>query len=140
MKHLLIGSLSTLLFTAGAYVLPVPSMAQFANVKQHLNSLTTTRVAFARGKSSTTIENAENNIYILRAKARQTLTLKVNSLGARASVTLYGVNGKPLSPVFAGADGEGKSFRLRLSNTGDYYIVGGSGPSNHLYNFTISIK
>ncbi|MDF5737264.1 MULTISPECIES: hypothetical protein [unclassified Nostoc] len=140
MKHLLISSLSTLLFTAGADVLPLPSMAQFANVKQHLNSLTTTRVVFARGKSSTTIENAENNIYILRAKAGQTLTLKVNSLGARASVTLYGVNGKPLSPVFAGAGGEGKSLSLHLAKTGDYYIVGGSGPTNHLYNFTIFIK
>ena len=140
MKHLLVSSLSTLLFTAGVYVLSAPSMAQFANVRQHLNSLTTSRVVFARGKSSTTIQNAETNIYILRAKAGQTLTLKVNSLGAHASVTLYGVNGKPLSPVFIGAGSEGKSFRLHLYNTGDYYIVGGSGSANYLYNFTISIK
>ncbi|MGH1397268.1 MAG: hypothetical protein ACRAVC_25020 [Trichormus sp.] len=139
MKNLLICSVSTLLFTAGTYILPAPSMAQFANVRQHLNSLNTSRVVFAKGRSSTTIQNADNNIYILRARAGQTLTLNIHSLGARASVTLYGVNGKPLSPVL-GSGSEGRTFRIRLPRNGDYYIVGGSGTSNHFYKFTVAIR
>lgn len=139
MKHYLIGSLSTLLFTAGAYLLSAPSLAQFDDVRQHLNSLPTQRVQFKKGTTGTTIQNAESTIYILGAKAGQTLTLKLNSSGEVASVTLYGVDGKPLSPVFS-ADDEGKTFSVRLTETGDHYIVGGSGESNAAYDFTVSIR
>jgi hypothetical protein len=143
MKRILIGCLSALALATGTMTGTVlltiaPSMAQFANVKQQLNSLPSSRIQFAKGASSANIQNAENHIYLLRAKAGQKLTLKINSLGARASVTLYGVNGKPLSPVFAGD--EGKTFSVRLPATGDYYIVGGSGTSNHFYDFKVTIK
>ncbi|HEY9710238.1 MAG TPA: hypothetical protein V6D48_18665 [Oculatellaceae cyanobacterium] len=121
-------------------LLPYPSQAQFADVRQQLNKLPTSRVVFARGASSTTIENTVNKIYILRATARQRLTLKVNSLGARASITLYGVDGKPMGLSFSGASSEGKERTVVLPKTGNYYIVGGSGPTNHAYNFTVTIK
>jgi hypothetical protein len=145
MKRILIGCLSALVLASGTMTGTVlltiaPSMGQFANVKQQLNSLPSSRIQFAKGASSANIQNAENHIYLLRARAGQKLTLKTNSLGARASVTLYGVNGKTLSPVFAGASGDGKTFSVRLPATGDYYIVGGSGTSNHFYDFTVTIK
>ena len=127
-------------FSAGSLLLPYPSQAQFADVRQQLNKLPTSRVVFAPGTSSTTIENAVNKIYILRATARQRLTLKVNSLGARASVTLYGVDGKPMGLSFIGSDGEGKAQSVLLPKTGNYYIVGGAGPTNHRYNFTVTIR
>jgi hypothetical protein len=135
MKRILIGGLSALLLASGTMTGTVlltiaPSMAQFANVKQQLNSLPSSRIQFAKGASSANIQNAENHIYLLRARAGQKLTLKTNSLGARASVT----------PVFAGASGDGKTFSVRLPATGDYYIVGGSGTSNHFYDFTVTIK
>lgn len=134
MRHLMVSSLSTLLLVAGC-LLPYPSLAQFADVRQHLNTLPSSRVTFAQGKNSTTIEDIVDKIYILRARAGQIFSLKINSLGARASVTLYGVNGKPLgSPL------EGKELRISLPKTGDYYIVGGAGPTNHLYNFTVTIR
>lgn len=123
------------------YILPSSSIAQWDDIRQELKSLPTKRVRFAPRTSSTTIQNFEDTIYILRANAGQTLTLKINSLGARASVTLYGVDGKPLSPVFSGfGNSEGKNFRVRLPKTGDYYILGGSGPSNHFHDFTVYIK
>lgn len=128
------------LISALPLLLPYPGKAQFADVRQKLNTLPTSRVVFAPGASSTTIENAIDKIYILRARAGQRLTLKANSLGARASVTLYGVDGKPLGLSFIGSSGEGKERSVVLSKTGNYYIVGGAGPTNHLYNFTVSIK
>lgn len=140
MKSFLFGGTTALLLTTAPWLISAPSLAQFANVKQHLQSLPSSRVVFKPGTTSTTIENSTDHIYILKAKARQTLNLKANSLGARASVTLYGVNGKPLSQVLAGGSGEGKAVRLRLPATGDYYIVGGAGSTNHVYNFTVSIK
>ncbi len=121
-------------------LLPYPSQAQFADVRQKLNAIPTSRVVFAPGTSSATIENADNHIYMLRAKAGQLLFLKANSLGARASVTLYGVDGKSIGSSLIGSQGEGKEIRVRLPKTGNYYIVGGAGPTNHFYNFTVSIK
>lgn len=119
-------------------IAPRPTLAQFADVRQHLNQIPTSRIVFARNTSSTKIENANNHIYILRAKAGQTITIKTLSMGARASVTLYGTNGKPLSHPLGGQ--QTQEIRLKLPQTGDYYIVGGAGPSNHFYNFTVTIQ
>jgi len=139
MRRILIGTLSTLVLATGTVFLSAPpSMAQFSDVRQELKSLPTSRVVFPKGKTGTSIKGADNRIYILRARKGQTLTVKVNNLGARASVTLYGVNGKPVKSF--GAFTDNNSIQLLLPRTGDYYIVGGSGPSNHLYDFTVSIK
>lgn len=141
MKRFICASASALLLMTGAIAITAtPSQAQFANVKQELKSLPNQRISFAPGKSSKKIEGFENTIYLLRARKGQTLTLKINSLGARASVTLYGTNGKALSPVYAGSSGEGKVFSVKLPSNGDYYIVGGSGPTNHLHGFTVTIR
>jgi|GEM_PF-1837009 len=140
MKHPFIITLSSLIFILGAYTLPESSIAQLADVRTLLNSVHKSRIVFPRGRTSINIRDGINNIYIFRANAGQFLTLRVNALGGRASVMLYSVNGKPLSPDFNGSEGEGKSFSLRLNKTGDYYIFGYSGPTNHFYNFTLSIK
>ena len=140
MRYFLVSALSTFLLTLGTYSLSAPLMAEITDIRQQLNSIENSRINFPKGKNSTTIQNAVNEIYIFRANAGQLLTLKVNSLGARASVTLYSVNGQPLSPVFSGFTGEEKVFSTRLLKTGDYYILGYAGPTNHSYDFTLSIK
>ncbi len=121
------------------YILPTPLLAQFADVRQHLNSLPTSRVNFAPGTVGTTIVNATNHIYILKAHSGQRLSLKVNSLGGDASITLYGVNGRTLGQLIGGSD-EGKELSIELPSTGDYYIVGGAGKANDRYDFTVSIR
>lgn len=142
MNRFLIASASALVVISGGVLTnTAPSQAQLANVKQHLQSLPTTRIVFARGKTSKEIQGADDRIYILRANKGQRLTLNINNLGARANVTLYGTNGKPISPVYAGlGGGQGKTFSVKLPATGDYHIVGGGGPSYHLYNFLVTIK
>jgi hypothetical protein len=142
MKRFLIGSMSALLLITGSVLISAtPSSAQFTNVKQHLQSLPTNRVLFARGTSSKNINGAEDRIYIVKARKGQRLTLNVSNLGARASVTLYGTNGKVMSPIFTGYNiDDGKIFSVKLPATGDYYIVAGGGPTFHVYNFTVSIK
>ncbi len=68
MKRILIGGLSALVLASGTIIGTVlltiaPSMAQFADVKQQLNSLPSNRISFAKGASRANIQNAENNIY-----------------------------------------------------------------------------
>jgi hypothetical protein len=139
MNRLLIAGASSLLLTLGMSSIPAPTLAQTANVQDISKSVPRSRVTFAKGKSSTTIEGVENRIYVLKAKAGQRLTLKVNNLGARAGVTLYGANGKEVKSL-GGFDAEGKSFAYRLPASGDYYILGYAGPTYHSYGFTVSIR
>ncbi len=140
MKRLILAGLSVLTLTSTSFLLPSPSFAQFPNIKPHLNQLPSTRIRFNPGSNSSSIQNAVNEVYIFRARAGQYLTIKANSLGASASVTLYGVEGQPLAPSLVGSTGEGKVIRVRLRRTGDYYIAGGSGLSNAAYDFTLTIR
>ena len=114
-------------------------LAQFADVRQHLKSLPTSRVNFASGTVGTTIANATDRVYILKAHSGQKISLKANSLGNGASITLYGTNGKALGQLIGSSD-EGKELNVELPSTGDYYIVGGSGQANNRYDFTVSIR
>ena len=140
MRSLLIAGASSLLLTLWMSSIPTPSFAQAANIQEISKSVARSRVTFARGKSSTTINGAENRIYVLGAKAGQKLTLKVTNLGARAGVVLYNKNGK-LVKGFNGFNlGNGQSFTYKLPSTGDYYILGYAGPTYHSYEFTVSIK
>jgi hypothetical protein len=139
MKSLLIAGASSLLLTLGMSSIPAPSFAQVTNIQDISRSVPRARVTFAPRKSSTVINGVENRIYVLRAKAGQRLTLKVNNLGARAGVTLYNANGK-IVKTFGGSDGVGQSFTYKLPSSGDYYIFGYSGPTYHSYEFSVSIK
>lgn len=123
----------------GIYILPNPVLSQFADVRKHLQSLPTSRVKFAPGTVGTTIANATDRVYLLRARSGQKLSLKANSLGGGASITLYGTNGKALGQLIGSSD-EGKELNVELPSTGDYYIVGGSGQANERYGFTVSIR
>ncbi|GJD21876.1 hypothetical protein RIVM261_068320 [Rivularia sp. IAM M-261] len=138
MRSLLIAGASSLLLTLGMFSIPAPSFAQATNIQDISRSVPRARVTFAKGKSSTVINGVENRVYVLKAKAGQKLTLKVNNLGARAGVTLYNANGKIVKNF--GAFGEGQSFTYKLPATGDYYILGYSGPTYHSYEFAVSIK
>ncbi len=138
MKRLLIAGASSLIIGLGMSIVPTPSQAQIANIKSQLNSLPTSRIAFAKGKTSASINGADNRIYILRAKAGQKLTLRGDNFGARAGVTFYGTNGKLLKSF--GGFSENKTFVYRLPSTGDYYILGYGGSTNHIYDFTVTIK
>jgi hypothetical protein len=140
MKRLLIATISILSIATATFALPPSSQAQVANIKEISSKIPTSRVTFKKGTSSAHIQGASNRIYLLRANAGQKMTIKINSLGARASVTLYGVNGKPIGQSIGGFDGENKTVSFTLPKTGDYSIVGGSGPTNHFYDFTVSIK
>ncbi|OKH52115.1 hypothetical protein NIES2101_15875 [Calothrix sp. HK-06] len=119
--------------------IPAPSFAQATNIQDISRSVPRSRVTFAKGKSSTVINGVENRVYVLKAKAGQKLTLKVNNLGARAGVTLYNANGK-IVKNFGGFGGEGQSFTYKLPANGDYYILGYAGPTYHSYEFAVSIK
>ncbi len=138
MKRLLIAGVSSLILGLGITIMPTPSQAQTENIKPLLKSQTTSRIVFAKGKTSATISGFENRIYILRAKAGQKLTLRGDNFGARAGVTLYGANGKLLKSISGFSDN--KTFVYRLPSKGDYYILGYAGPTNHAYDFTVTIK
>ncbi|GJD21875.1 hypothetical protein RIVM261_068310 [Rivularia sp. IAM M-261] len=140
MKSLLIAGASSLLLTLGMSSIPAPSFAQSANIQGISSSVSRSRVTFAKGKSSTTINGAEDRIYVLRAKAGQRLTLNVTNLGARAGVVLYNSKGKLVKGFNGYALGNGKSFTYKLPSTGDYYILGYGGPTYHVYDFSVSIK
>ncbi|BDA69933.1 hypothetical protein CAL7716_040990 [Calothrix sp. PCC 7716] len=140
MKSLLIAGASSLLLTLGMSSIPAPSFAQSANIQGISSSVARSRVTFAKGKSSTTINGAENRIYVLRANAGQRLTLNVTNLGARAGVVLYNNKGK-LVKGFNGFNlDKGGNFTYKLPSTGDYYILGYGGPTYHQYEFSVSIK
>jgi hypothetical protein len=139
MKRFLIAIASVLSITTATVALPASSFAQVSNIKEISANLPKTRVSFKKGTSSANIQGASNKIYLLRANAGQKMTIKINSLGARASVTLYGVDGKPMSQAITGFDKQ-TVFTFNLPKTGDYSIVGGAGPTNHFYDFTVSIK
>jgi hypothetical protein len=138
MKRLLIAGVSSLILGLGMTIMPTPSQAQVDNIKPQLKSLPTSRVVFAKGKTSASIVGADNSIYILKAKAGQKLTLRGNSFGFRAGITLYGANGKPLKSISGSS--ENKTFVYRLPSTGDYYILGYGGPTYHTYDFTVTIN
>jgi hypothetical protein len=138
MKRLLIAGASSLILGLGMSVIPSPSLAQVENIKPQLKSLPTSRVVFAKGKTSASISGLENRIYILKAKSGQKLTLRGDNFGARAGVTLYGANGNLLKSISGFS--ENKTFIYRLPSTGDYYILGYAGPTNHSYDFTVTIK
>lgn len=64
--------------STGISILPTPLLAQFADVRQHLKSLPTSRVNFAPGTVGTTITNATDHVYLLRAHSEQKFSLKAN--------------------------------------------------------------
>lgn len=138
MKRLLIAGASSLILGLGMSIMPSPSLAQVENIKPQLKSLPTSRIVFAKGKTSASINGAANRIFVLKAKAGQKLTLRGDNFGARAGVTFYGANGNLLKSI--NGFSENKTFVYRLPSTGNYYILGYGGPTHHIYDFTVTIK
>lgn len=96
------------------------------------------RVKFAAGKSSVTMkgfiaDRMTTNLYIVKARAGQTLTVVFNSARKDADVCILFPNG--------GQDLCGRrKYSVKLNNDGDYEILVDSYRENLAYTLTISVK
>lgn len=102
----------------------------------------TKRVRFAKGKSSITLSNAvirgDRDTYIVGAKARQRLSVRVTALEDNAAFQIEGPNGRFLRG--AGEMDDATNFLVTLPATGDYRIIVGGTRGNASYKLTISIR
>jgi hypothetical protein len=95
-------------------------------------------VKFARGKSSVTLkgfiaDRMTTNLYHVRARAGQTLTIVFNSARKDADVCLLIPNG--------GQDLCGqRKYSVKLTTDGDYQILVDSYRENLAYTLTVSVK
>ena|SRR6476469_20296 len=97
----------------------------------------TRRINFARGRSSTVVENSvvrgERDVYLLNAKARQKMTVSITSLEKNAVFDITGPKGKTLRQ-------EATNWSGVLPATGDYKIVVGGTRGNASYKLQVGIK
>ncbi len=97
----------------------------------------TRRIKFARGANSAVVENAvvrgTRDIYLLGAKAGQTMTVSITSLENNAVFDIIAPNQKIIKQ-------EGTSWSTKLSATGDYRIVVGGTRGNATYKLRVEIK
>jgi len=110
------------------------SFAMAKGVKQN--------VVFSKGQNETTIDGTvirgDQNIYILRANAGQTMRVEITSSENNAAFVIYQPNGKTLPNADEGQDAtlwEGK-----LPAKGTYKIEVGGTRGNAEYSLTIGIK
>lgn len=96
------------------------------------------RVKFARGKSSVTIkgfvaDRMTTNLYLVKARAGQTLTVVFNSARKDADVCLFFPNnGQDLCGQ--------RKYSVKLEADGDYQILIDSYRENLSYKLTVSVK
>lgn len=97
----------------------------------------TRRINFARGRSSTVVENAVvrggRDVYLLNAKARQKMTLSITSLERNAVFDITGPNGKILGQDTTRWSGA-------LPATGNYKIIVGGTRGNASYKLRVAIR
>ena len=96
------------------------------------------RVKFARGKSSVTMkgliaDRMTTNLYIVKARAGQTLTVVFNSARKDADVCILFPNG---SQDLCGR----QKYSVKLNDDGDYQILVDSKRENLAYTLTVSVK
>lgn len=98
----------------------------------------TRRIRFARGRTTTVIENAvvrgERDRYLLRARAGQTLIVRITSLEDNA-VFDVGAPGGRRSLAQEATDWTGK-----LPHSGDYVIVVGGTRGNAGYTLEVTVR
>ena len=99
---------------------------------------------FAAGASSATVKNAvirgESDGYRVRAKAGQTLILRVTSLEDNAVFQVYLPGQKEKTLPGAGEEDDAKSWQGKLPQTGVYRIVVGGTRGNAEYTLRVEIK
>ena len=97
----------------------------------------TRRIQFARGTNSATVEDAvvrgTRDIYLVNARARQTMTVGITSLEQNAVFDIIAPNGRTLKQ-------EATSFTGKLSAGGDYRIVVGGTRGNASYTLEVTIR
>ena len=97
----------------------------------------TRRIRFTRSTSSAVVEDAvvrgTRDIYLLSAKAGQTMTVSITSLENNAVFGIVAPNQKLIKQ-------EATSWSTKLSKTGDYRIVVGGTRGNATYKLRVEIK
>jgi hypothetical protein len=95
------------------------------------------RVNFASGANSTTIKQSvirgERDTYLLGAKQRQQMNLKITSLEKNAVFDVIAPDGKTIKQ-------EATIWSRKLPENGDYQIVVGGTRGNATYELTVEIK
>lgn len=92
---------------------------------------------FAKGTVGAIMVGAGEQIYSLKVKKGQVISLVMNSGGMRAQVTLFSPTKKQLGMVHDSEDN--KSFEYTIPQDGNYYLVCYSGPTVHTYDFTVRV-
>lgn len=114
-----------------------PAQAQ-ADLKLILQNTPQTRLKFAPYTVGAVIAGGGNRVYVLNAQKGQTLQITGHSFGMRAMLVIFAPNGQRLKTI-GGASGE-QTWDYELKQSGDYYLFCYSGPTVHLYDFTVRIE
>ena len=100
------------------------------------------RLKFAKGKSSATVSGAvirgDRDTYIVGAKERQMMTVKITSAEKNAVFQIKDANGEYLQD--AGEEDDATALTSDLPSTGDHEIIVGGTRGNASYRMTVSIK
>ena len=100
----------------------------------------TRRIRFARGSSTAVVEDAvirgTRDRYLLKARAGQTMTVRITSVEDNAEFDIYPSRGKkPLEGAYEVTDWTGK-----LPRSGDYVIEVGPTRGNASYRLEVTIR
>lgn len=102
----------------------------------------TKRIKFAKGRSSATVSGAvvrgDRDIYLIRAKAEQMMTVRITSREDNAVFQVQGPDGEFLQD--AGEEDDAKMVTNTLPFDGDYKIIVGGTRGNATYRLTVSIR
>ncbi|APB33489.1 hypothetical protein GlitD10_1169 [Gloeomargarita lithophora Alchichica-D10] len=115
--------------------LQAPFALAQGNFKQVLQKTPTSRLLFSPHTIGVVIADAVSRVYILNARKGQWLRVEPQGMGARALVVVFDKQGKQLASLSNGSS----PFEYQLPASGDYYILASSGPTNHRYNFVLSV-
>ncbi len=95
------------------------------------------RIQFAQGASSGAVEGAvvrgTRDVYLLRARGNQTMTVNITSLEQNAVFDIQAPNGKFLQQ-------EATSWSGVLPSYGDYSVIVGGTRGNATYRLEVTIK
>lgn len=102
----------------------------------------TKRIKFAKGKSSTVLANSvirgEEDTYLIRAKGRQKLSVKINSIERNAVFFIEKPGGGFLEN--AGEGDDQTIWKGTLPGDGDYKIIVAGTRGNATYKLSVTIR
>jgi hypothetical protein len=115
----------------------LPVAAQPSRIKEILRNAPSSRLQFPPHTIGVVIRGASNRVYVVNLKKGNQLQISNVDTGARAGVSVFDKNGKDLTSLSTWGK---KDFSYTVPSSGDYYIFGYSGPTNHLYYFTVTAE